>query len=101
MADQIIPEKPKLFQPPIQKKPVQPVQPMQPARIRRPVQPVKAARAPEEETPVFNIPQTFQAQQPLPIMQPTPEKKSSWKRWIIILAVIIIISGLGYYFLSG
>jgi hypothetical protein len=30
-----------------------------------------------------------------------PKKKKSWKMWVIIISVIIIIVGLGYYFLKG
>ena len=102
MVDQIIPEKPNLFKPKVQERPQQKPQPQpqqQPIRLAPPK--VRPERAPEEESPIFNIPQTFQAQQPLPMMIPITEKKSSWKRWIIIIAVIIIVSGLGYYFLSG
>ena len=53
------------------------------------------------EVPQFNIPPQPPPEQPIQqLTEPEPEKKKSWKIWLIILAVIIIAAGLGFYFLS-
>ena len=96
MVDKIIPEK-KIFSSP----PRQLVQRKQPAR-RMPMpsqQPQKAA------PPVhFNVPSQPAAPQQTPPEQKEekaePEtKKSRWKKWLIIVTVVLIVVGLGIYFL--
>ena len=102
MVEKIIPEKEPLFQPKnrIQKKEkIQP--PAKPVKQKpRPIQPVK------EEPPVqFNIPQTSQTQQQPQIIQqtePHPNKEISlWRKLGIAVAVILLVIGLGIYFLAG
>jgi len=61
---------------------------------------------PQQQTPVFNMPQPQQQIQQPPMAQPEgqqpaqPEKKGHWKKWLVILLVIIVATGLGYYLLA-
>ncbi len=38
-------------------------------------------------------------QQPIQAEQPMPEqKKSGWKKWLVITLIVILVLGLGFYF---
>jgi len=97
MDEKIIPEKKLLFQKSPQKKSA----PKTPA--------VKQIQSQQEPKIQFKIPEVppQNQQQPLEqniIQEPAiklSEKKLKWKKWIIIITIIIIIAGLGFYFLSG
>jgi len=97
MEEKIIPEKEPLFQ---QKRQLKPSQRVKPAAKREKPTP--------DDKPVFDIPQIQlqapQMQQPVltePTGQAMPEKKPGWRKWVVIAAVILIVIGLGYYFLRG
>ena len=65
------------------------------------------APANEQQKPVFNMPKipVFQfptrqpAQMPEKGAESEPEKKKTWKTWAIVILILIIAAGLGYYFL--
>lgn len=65
--------------------------------------------SPQPEQVQFNIPQLPPQLMPQPPPEqlgqppeePEPEKKKGWKKWVIIITVIIIAAGLGFYFLSS
>ncbi len=98
MGEKIIPEKKPLFQPKNQN----------PQQTQKPTKQIAPSQTKEEEQkPLFNIP--LQAQIQLQAIQSIeqkmqqlvePVKKKAWKRWIMVAAAVIIILGLGFYFLS-
>lgn len=75
------------------------------------IQPQPQVQPIVSQPPVFNVPQQQAPEQPIqqppeqPVQQqgasPEPEKKRSWKIWVIIAVVIIIAAGLGFYFLAS
>ncbi|MCX6749494.1 MAG: hypothetical protein NTW17_01975 [Candidatus Pacearchaeota archaeon] len=69
-----------------------------------------ASNKPIAEQPIqFQIPSVPLQMPSIPPGQPSqqepaseePKKKKGWKFWVIIIAIVIIIGGLGAYFLLG
>lgn len=78
--------------------------------LRQPItQPRSTVQQPTVQPPIFNIPkiqtpeppagQPIQSQKPS--AEPGPEKKKIWKTWLIVILVLLIVAGLGYYFLKS